>query len=70
MELRRYLPASKLVLDLKQKKHTSEKIIWKEVLAGEKAYNQTGVVAPRNLDVFNEYPVGIKGPLTTQLEVE
>ena len=39
---------------------------WKEVLAGEKAFNQTGEWLPEaTLDAFREYKVGIKGPLTT-----
>jgi isocitrate dehydrogenase len=43
-----------------------KKIIWKEVLAGEKAFNQTGNWLPdETLQAFNEYLVGIKGPLTT-----
>ena len=43
-----------------------KKIHWKEVLAGEKAFNQTGEWLPKEtLDVFREYLVGIKGPLTT-----
>src|SRR5262245_18484286 len=43
-----------------------KKIVWKEVLAGEKAFNQTGNWLPdETLDVFREYLVGIKGPLTT-----
>jgi isocitrate dehydrogenase len=42
------------------------KIAWKEVLAGEKAYNQTGNWLPdETMDAFKEYLVGIKGPLTT-----
>jgi isocitrate dehydrogenase len=42
------------------------KIIWKEVLAGEKAFNQTGEWLPQaTLDTINEYLVAIKGPLTT-----
>lgn len=42
------------------------KIEWKEVLAGEKAFNQTGNWLPdETLAAFNEYLVGIKGPLTT-----
>src|ERR1035437_5311093 len=42
------------------------KIIWKEVLAGEKAYKQTGNWMPEEtLASFREYLVGIKGPLTT-----
>src|SRR5438128_8851777 len=43
-----------------------KKIVWKEVLAGEKAFNQTGSWLPdETLDAFREYLVGIKGPLTT-----
>ncbi len=42
------------------------KIIWKEVLAGEKAFNKTGNWLPQEtLDIINEYLVAIKGPLTT-----
>jgi isocitrate dehydrogenase len=42
------------------------KINWKEVLAGEKAFNQTGNWMPEEtLTIFREYLVGIKGPLTT-----
>jgi isocitrate dehydrogenase len=42
------------------------KISWKEVLAGEKAFNKTGDWLPeQTLQAFNEYLVGIKGPLTT-----
>src|SRR5215469_16069982 len=41
-------------------------ITWKEVLAGEKAFNQTGSWLPdETLAAFKEYLVGIKGPLTT-----
>src|ERR1700679_893891 len=43
-----------------------KKIEWKEVLAGEKAFNQTKNWLPdATLDAFKEYLVGIKGPLTT-----
>jgi len=43
-----------------------KKIEWLEVLAGEKAFNQTGNWLPdETLAAFNEYLVGIKGPLTT-----
>ncbi|MFD2169468.1 NADP-dependent isocitrate dehydrogenase [Tumebacillus lipolyticus] len=43
-----------------------KKIEWFEVLAGEKAYNQTGEWLPNDtLTAFREYLVGIKGPLTT-----
>jgi isocitrate dehydrogenase len=42
------------------------KLVWKEVLAGEKAFNKTGNWLPdETLDAFKEYLVGIKGPLTT-----
>src|SRR4051812_44214214 len=42
------------------------KIAWKEVLAGEKAFNQTGEWLPKEtLEVINEYLIAIKGPLTT-----
>ncbi|HYI76448.1 MAG TPA: NADP-dependent isocitrate dehydrogenase, partial [Chryseolinea sp.] len=42
------------------------KINWKEVLAGEKAFNKTGSWLPEEtLTIFKEYLVGIKGPLTT-----
>ncbi len=41
-------------------------IIWKEVLAGEKAFKQTEQWLPQEtLDTFREFRVGIKGPLTT-----
>ena len=43
-----------------------KKIEWKEVLAGEKSFNQTGNWLPEEtLTAFREYLVGIKGPLTT-----
>jgi isocitrate dehydrogenase len=43
-----------------------KKIVWKEVLAGEKSFNQTGNWLPEEtLAAFREYLVGIKGPLTT-----
>jgi len=42
------------------------KVEWQEVLAGEKAFNQTGSWLPdATLDAFRQYLVGIKGPLTT-----
>ena len=61
-------PASKNVIDSAVEKayRGTKKIIWKEVLAGEKAYNATGNWLPQEtLDSFNKYLVGIKGPLTT-----
>ncbi len=45
-----------------------KKIVWKEVLAGEKAFNQTGKWLPEEtLDIINEHLVAIKGPLTTPI---
>ena len=42
------------------------KIDWKEVLAGEKAYNKVGAWLPaETMEAFRKYRVGIKGPLTT-----
>jgi isocitrate dehydrogenase len=61
-------PASQLVFDKAVEKayNGKRKINWKEVLAGEKAFNKTGNWMPEEtLTVFREYLVGIKGPLTT-----
>ena len=45
-----------------------KKIEWFEVLAGEKAFNETGNWLPEEtLDGFRKYLVGIKGPLTTPI---
>ncbi len=42
------------------------KIEWKEVLAGQKAFDATGEWLPEaTTDAFREHIVGIKGPLTT-----
>ncbi len=44
----------------------SRKIHWLEVLAGQKAFDQTGSWLPdETLDAFRKHFVGIKGPLTT-----
>jgi isocitrate dehydrogenase len=44
------------------------KIEWKEVLAGEKAFNTVNNWLPdETVDAFREYLVGIKGPLTTPI---
>ena len=44
----------------------TRKIAWVEVLAGQKAYDQTGEWLPdATLQAFRDYLVGIKGPLTT-----
>jgi isocitrate dehydrogenase len=43
-----------------------KKVAWHEVLAGEKAFNQTGSWLPdATLEDFQNYLIGIKGPLTT-----
>ena len=60
--------ASVRVLDAAVEKayQGKRKIIWKEVFAGEKAFNLTGQWLPtETLDVIREYLVAIKGPLTT-----
>jgi len=45
-----------------------KKIAWKEVYAGEKAFNKTGEWLPQEtLDLIDEYKVAIKGPLTTPI---
>ena len=59
--------ASKVLDAAVEKAYKGErKIAWKEVLAGEKAFNQTGEWLPKEtLEVINEYLIAIKGPLTT-----
>lgn len=43
-----------------------KQIVWKEVFAGEKAFNKTGNYLPDETEkAFEHYLVGIKGPLTT-----
>jgi isocitrate dehydrogenase len=43
-------------------------IVWKEILAGEKAYNLTGEWLPQEtIDTIREYIIAIKGPLTTPI---
>lgn len=45
-----------------------KKINWLEVLAGEKAFNETGDWLPKEtLDTIKEYLIAIKGPLTTPI---
>lgn len=61
-------PAAQAVIDAAVKKAYggARRIGWKEVLAGEKAFNTTGSWLPdETMEVFREYLVGIKGPLTT-----
>lgn len=60
--------ASVRVLDAAVEKAYSgkRKLLWKEVLAGEKSFNETGNWLPEEtLEAFRKYKVGIKGPLTT-----
>jgi isocitrate dehydrogenase len=62
--------ASKRVLDAAVEKSYSgtRTIQWMEVFAGEKAYNNFGSWLPdETVQAFNEYLVGIKGPLTTPI---
>jgi len=61
-------PASQMVFDAAVKKAYSDsrRINWQEVLAGQKAYDQTNEWLPEStLDSFDEHGIGIKGPLTT-----
>ncbi|WP_435373562.1 NADP-dependent isocitrate dehydrogenase [Staphylococcus nepalensis] len=45
-----------------------KKIEWKEVLVGQKAFDETGEWLPKEtLDTINEYLIAIKGPLTTPI---
>lgn len=45
-----------------------KKIVWQEVLAGEKAFKQTGNWLPdETLDIIRDCLIGIKGPLTTPI---
>ncbi|MCZ8536266.1 NADP-dependent isocitrate dehydrogenase [Paenisporosarcina quisquiliarum] len=60
--------ASERVLEAAvEKAYNGEKsIVWKEVLAGQKAFDKTGEWLPEEtLDVIREYLIAIKGPLTT-----
>ncbi|MBC7554509.1 MAG: NADP-dependent isocitrate dehydrogenase [Taibaiella sp.] len=60
--------ASQMVMDAAVEKTYGgkRKIAWKEILAGEKAFNQTGEWLPaESMDIAREYLISIKGPLTT-----
>ena len=60
-------PAAQLVMDAAAKKH-GKKIAWREVLAGEKAFNETGSWLPdETVEAFRDLLIGIKGPLTTPI---
>lgn len=61
-------PAMQAVVDAAIRKAYGGKrrIEWKEVLAGERSFNATGSWLPdETMEIFQEYLVGIKGPLTT-----
>ncbi len=61
-------PASQHVMDAAVKKAFGGKkqIVWKEIYAGQKAFNRFGAWLPdETVEAFREYIVGIKGPLTT-----
>ncbi|MHB1710214.1 MAG: NADP-dependent isocitrate dehydrogenase [Acidimicrobiales bacterium] len=58
-------PAAKVVLDAAAAKH-GKKVAWKEVLAGQKAFDETGQWLPDDtVEAFRSHLIGIKGPLTT-----
>src|SRR3972149_11397573 len=60
--------ASQLVFDAAvQKAYRGERqIVWREVLAGQKAFDKSGNWLPdETVDAFRDLLVGIKGPLTT-----
>src|SRR5699024_10543001 len=62
--------SAKKVLDAAEEKdYKGEKEIkWTEVLAGEKAFNETGEWLPQEtLDTIEDHIVAIKGPLTTPI---
>ncbi|HEY3241232.1 MAG TPA: NADP-dependent isocitrate dehydrogenase [Acidimicrobiia bacterium] len=63
-------PAAQRVLDAAVEKAYGgqRSIAWKEVLAGEKAFNATGNWLPEEtVEAFRSHIVGIKGPLTTPI---
>lgn len=61
--------ASRVIDAAVEKAYDGEKKIdWKEVLAGQKAYDHTGEWLPtETLDTIKEYLIAIKGPLTTPI---
>ncbi|MCU9594451.1 NADP-dependent isocitrate dehydrogenase [Caldibacillus thermolactis] len=62
--------AASRVLDAAVEKayNGERKIVWKEVYAGEKAFNKTGEWLPQEtLDTIRENIIAIKGPLTTPI---
>jgi isocitrate dehydrogenase len=60
-------PAAKLVLDAAAAR-SGKRIAWMEVLAGEKAFHETGDWLPdATVEAFRTHLIGIKGPLTTPI---
>jgi isocitrate dehydrogenase len=58
-------PAAQLVLDAAAKRD-GKRVEWTEVLAGEKAFRETGNWLPdETVESFRTHLIGIKGPLTT-----
>jgi isocitrate dehydrogenase len=58
-------PATRLVLDAAAARY-GRRVAWKEVLAGEKAFKETGEWLPEaTVEAFRDGLIGIKGPLTT-----
>ena len=59
-------PAARAVLDAAAARF-GRRIEWMEVLAGEKAFDETGEWLPEaeTIDAFRDHLIGIKGPLTT-----
>ncbi len=61
-------PAAQAVFDYAIQKCSNgeKKVEWKQVLAGQKAFDETGEWLPKEtIDAFQKHLVGIKGPLTT-----
>ncbi len=62
--------ATRPVLDavVAQAYRGKRKIVWQEILAGEKAFKRTGSYLPvETLTALREYRVALKGPLTTPI---
>ncbi|PZS18025.1 MAG: NADP-dependent isocitrate dehydrogenase [Acidimicrobiales bacterium] len=58
-------PAARHVLDAAAARH-GHRIAWLELLAGQRAYDQTGTWLPdETVAAFRHHLIGIKGPLTT-----
>ncbi|MGH9151532.1 MAG: NADP-dependent isocitrate dehydrogenase [Acidimicrobiales bacterium] len=58
-------PATRLVLDAAAARY-GRRVAWKEVLAGQRAFDATGQWLPEEtVEAFRDGLIGIKGPLTT-----